>query len=354
MRERGGTGRRTRLRIWRPKGHGSSTLPVRTTLLAAFLVAQSAQIFAQAAPERFWVAGRYDGNRVIVYFDKVKFEGALARRGRKIAPPVADLFFDPVELPAEYIGQFQNKPGAEHFAIGDHYDLILGNGITATIKLTTLVGCEADEEVGNDSFIGALATIEPPNSLIFTQNYYAVRRHHESRASAAKVRPKTAAEYRKYAGFVDEPVRLDTETEMARLLDQAMKVSATDAEKALAAGVSPALKVQPFQIADGSLRYYVQAVWKSRKEKGLEYPYAVGAWIAPRPTLHVLVLEKRTNGYDDFGAPALLNVVDLGASRTGVILEIHRDASRELVLAEYRDGSAIKDMRVLQSIAAGE
>ncbi len=28
--ERGGTGRRTRLRIWRPKGHGSSTLPVRT------------------------------------------------------------------------------------------------------------------------------------------------------------------------------------------------------------------------------------------------------------------------------------------------------------------------------------
>src|SRR5215470_12962875 len=30
-RERGGIGRRTRLRIWLPKGNGSSTLPVRTT-----------------------------------------------------------------------------------------------------------------------------------------------------------------------------------------------------------------------------------------------------------------------------------------------------------------------------------
>src|SRR5258708_38986982 len=33
--ERGGIGRRTRLRIWLPKGNGSSTLPVRTTVVLA-------------------------------------------------------------------------------------------------------------------------------------------------------------------------------------------------------------------------------------------------------------------------------------------------------------------------------
>jgi len=39
---------------------------------------------AQAKPERFWLAGRYDGNRVIVYFDAVKFNGALPSTSRRL------------------------------------------------------------------------------------------------------------------------------------------------------------------------------------------------------------------------------------------------------------------------------
>jgi len=159
----------------------------------------SVQLFGQEPPERFWVAGRYDGNRIVVYFNKVRFEGAMSTKARKIAPPVSDLFFSPVELPISYIAELQNRPNAEHFAIGDRYDLMLGNGTIATLKLTTLVGCETDEEVGNESFIGAIGTLEQPNALVFTKGYYAVRRHLESQGRRATARPKTAAEYLKYA-----------------------------------------------------------------------------------------------------------------------------------------------------------
>lgn len=157
-------------------------------LLFGLLAVHSTPAFGQRAPERFWLAGRYDGNRVVVYFDAVKFEGTMSSNARKIADPVADAFFSPVELPASYIARFQKTPNAEHFAIGNRYDLLLGNGTIATIKLTTLVGCETDEEVGNNSFIGALGTVEKKDSLVFTKSYYAVRRHQEAQSDGAKPR----------------------------------------------------------------------------------------------------------------------------------------------------------------------
>jgi len=320
----------------------------------AVLVIISTQVLGQETPEGFWVAGRYDGNRVVVYFNKVRFEGTMSSKGRKIAPPISDLFFSPVELPASYIAGLQDKPNAEHFAIGDRYYLMLGNGTIATTKLTTLVGCETDDGVGNESFIGAIGTLEQPNALVFTKGYYAVRRHLESKSGTGTPRPKTTAEYRKYAGLLDAPIRFDIQTQIARLLDQRMKTEATDSEQRLAGGVPPALKVQSFQIADGSPRYYVRADWKSGKEKELQHPYALAAWVSPRPTLHILAVEKRTTGYGDLGLPDLLNVVDLGVGRTGIIVEIEGDDSRELVLADYRDGASLKNMPILQFISVGE
>jgi hypothetical protein len=189
--------------------------------------------FGQKESERFWLAGRYDGNRVVVYFDAVKFEGTMSSNARKIANPAASAFFSPVELPESYIERFQKRPIGEHFAIGDRYDLLLG-GTVATIKLTSLVGCETDEEVGND--------------------YYAVRRHQEPQSDRAQ--PKSSAQYLKHAGLRDEPVRFDIETRIAEILNLRMKMEATDAERRVAGNVSPAFKVQPFQVADGSLRYY--------------------------------------------------------------------------------------------------
>ncbi len=197
----------------------------------AVLVILSTQVFGQETPERFWVAGRYDGNRVVVYFNKVRFEGTMSSKARQIAPPVSDLFFSPVELPASYLAGLQDKPNAEHFAIGDRYDLMLGNGTIATIELTTLVGCETDEGVGNDSFVGAIGTLEQPNALVFTKGYYAVRRHLESKSGTGKPRAKTTAEYRQYAALTDAPIRLRHPEPDGSVARSTNETEATDSEQ---------------------------------------------------------------------------------------------------------------------------
>jgi hypothetical protein len=325
-------------------------------LLLALLALHTTPTFGQNGPERFWLAGRYDGNRVVVYFDAVKFEGTMSSNAREIADPVAGAFFNPVELPASYIARFQKTPNAEHFAIGDRYDLLLGNGTIATIKLTTLVGCETDEQVGNDSFIGALGTIEKKDALVFTNNYYAVRRHQEPQTGEAKLRPKTTSDYLKYAHLDDQPVRFDIETRIAEMLNERMKMEATDAERRLAGSIPPSFKVQPFRVADSSLRYYVRAEWRSGKEPKDTAPYVLAAWMTPLPTLHILAVQKRTSPYDGFESdlPDLLNVVDLGNGKTGMIVQISGLDSTELHLVEYRDAADLKSMHLMQSIGTGE
>jgi hypothetical protein len=141
-------------------------------LLFGIWVAHCTPTFAQKTAERFWIAGRYDGNRVVIYFDAVQFQGTMSPSARKIAPPVVQAFFEPAALPASYVTQFQKGPAAEHFAIGDRYDLLLGNGIIRTIKLTTLVGCETDEAIGNDSYLGALGTVEDKDALLTREGLF--------------------------------------------------------------------------------------------------------------------------------------------------------------------------------------
>lgn len=82
-----------------------------------------------------------------------------ASRGRAL--------FEAVELSPEFIAPLQKTLTSEHFAFGDHYDLILEENHVATVSLTTLIGCETDEGVGNDSDIGALA----PSPDILTFRY---------------------------------------------------------------------------------------------------------------------------------------------------------------------------------------
>jgi hypothetical protein len=328
--------------------------PRFAALSACLLMTLWSPLSGQGKPERFWVAGRYDGNRIVIYFDKVKFRGTMNSRARKIAPPVVDGFFNPVELPPSYVVGFQKTGDAEHFGIGDRYDLMLGNGTTATVKLTALLGCETDEEAGNDSFIGALATVETGN-LESTRGYYAVRRHQEPPGDGVR-RPKTTAEFLKFAALRDQPIRIDVQNQIAALLDQRMKTEATDAEKRVAGSVPPALRVQPFQVADGSLRYYVRAEWKSGMETESQYPYTLAAWITPLPSLRILAVEKRTSagyGIED-GLPDLLNMVDLGGGRTGGIFQVSHGESIELDLVEYRDGIGVQAMRLLQSLSVAE
>jgi hypothetical protein len=336
--------------------NGKSILLPLILLAVVFTTGHHAPAFGQSKPERFWLAGRYDGDRIVVYFDAVKFEGTMTATASRISPPVAGAFFDPVELPASYIARFQNAPNAERFEIGDRYDLLLDNGTVATAKLTTLVGCETDEQGGNDSFIGALATLDKRYSSAFTKNYYVVRRNQERSTDGGKPIRQTTADDLRHATLEDEPVRFDVETQIANLLNLRMRTEATDAERRATGDVPPAFKVQPFHVADGSLRYYVRAEWKSGKEPKNTLPYALAVWMAPLPTLHILAVEKRTSPYDGVEncLPDLLNVVDLGDGRTGIIIDINGEDGTEADLAEYRDGANIKNMRVMQSIGSGE
>jgi hypothetical protein len=332
------------------------TLVRMAAFLLGLLALHGVPACGQKKPERFWLAGRYDGNRVVVYFEAVKFEGTMPSNARRLAPPVAGAFFEPVELPASYVARFQKKPNAEHFLIGDRYDLLLGNGTIATIKLTTLVGCETDEPVGNDSFIGALGTLESKDSFIFTNEYYAVRRHQEPQTDGASLILKTTAEFGQYPGIVDEPIRFDIEARIAELLNQRMKMETTAAERSATRDSPLAFKVQTFQVGDGDLRYYVRAEWKSGKEPDDASSYVLAAWMTPVPTLHILAVEKRTSPYDGIASalPDLLNVLDLGYGKTGIVVKIVGEDSGEVDLVQYRDGVNLRGMRVMQSIGVGE
>ena len=305
---------------------------------------------AEAKPERFWLAGRYDGNRVIVYFDAVKFKGTLSSNSHELAPPVASWFFDPVRVSESYAVRFQNGAGAEHFSLGDKYDLLLDRGTVATVTLTTIIGAETDEEIGNDSFIGALATLNKDDVPMMSNNYYVLRRHHEVQSSNGKIPTISETEL---AGLENGPVRFDIQTKIVDLLTQRMKTLAPEAERRAAECLSPIVEVQAFHIADGSLRYYASAQWNSGEGINDPTSYALAAWIAPQPTIHILSLETRTFGYS-LDEPKLLNVVDLGGGRTGMIVAISTGENIETDLFEYHEGIDIRHMRLLQSMAAGE
>lgn len=319
-------------------------------LALAFVVALCPSPFGQTQRERFWLAGRYDGNRVLVYFQAVKFRHTGPINARHLPDPVVHGFFGQVELTASYIAQFQMGPEAEHFAIGDQYDLLLENGGTVPVTLSTLVGSEGDEDVGNDSYIGALATVSHPDYLLFTRGYYVLRHHQEQRDDAAKRDTNVPP-----VGLVDEPIRSDIQNRMASLLNEQMKIAADNDNRREAERVPPALAVQTFRVADGSLRYYVRAQWKPANQADNESPYMLAAWMTPKPTLHILSLETRTSSYGfDSGLPKLLNVIDLGGGRTAIIVSSAGDDSMSLDLLEYRDGLSLRHMASLNSVNCGE
>jgi hypothetical protein len=330
--------------------HSKCFLPQLIILAFAIIAMCSPVALAQTQPDRVWLAGRYDGNRLVVYFDAVLFNGTVPRDAEKLVCPIAVGFFCPVKLPASYVAQLQKKPNMEHFALGDKYDVVQDGSSILTVTLTTLVGFESDEGVGNDSYIGALATLDKDKQdwLMYDLPYLAVQRHRESSGGAGKA-PEGIRTV--FAFLVNEPVRFDIQTKIVELLKGRMKSMATDAQRHEAEGVSPLFAVQQFRLADGSLRYYARAAWKSGKEPQEKLIYGLGAWIAPLPSVHILAVESAA-GFEYL--PNLLNVIDFGGGNAGIIISEHGDDSMSLSLVEYRDGLDLSHMRTLQSIGAGE
>jgi hypothetical protein len=336
--------------------HRANSFLIQFTVLALGIISwQCHAALAQKTPERFWLAGRYDGDRVIVYFNAVQFHGTVPTTAKRIADPVVGGFFMPEELPTSYIAQFLKTPDVEHFALGDKYDLLLDYGKVATVTLTTLVGTEGDEEVGNDSFIGALATFEnndDPMHLASTGGIYVIRRPRKLLDDKSKSLPRPDIVY---AGLQNEPVRFDIQTKIVGLLTDQMRNAAKADRKLEVAGMSPVFAVQAFHLANGKLRYYARAVWNSGEGANTKTVFALSAWISPSPTLHILAVEGRESPYDGLGVlPDLYNVVDLGGGRTGIIVGRSGEDDNSTVLLEYRDGVDLRQMRILQSIGAGE
>ena len=332
----------------------ATLVPLIATAVCAPVLAQDRPTNGQpeqAKRERFWLAGRYDGNHVIVYFDAVKFEGALSSSSHDLAPAIAEGFFGAVKVPANFAARFQKGSTAERFALGDKYDLLLEGGLVRTVTLTTLIGAETDEGVGNDSFLGALATLEKEDAGFLTANYYVLRHHIAKENVGNELTPPNPDAT--YAFLEQEPVRFDVQTQIVDLLTQRMKTSASDAQRHTAERISPMVEVQAFHLPDGTLRYYASVEWRSGTRTIDGDAYAVAAWIAPPPTLHILAIEAQTFGYV-YDLPKLWNVIDLGGGNTGIIVTISAGESIETALFEYHDGTNLKHMRRLQSIAAGE
>lgn len=308
----------------------------------------------EASKERFWIAGRYDGDKVIVYFDAVKFGDSFPQDARDIAPPVAAGFLGPVELTSEYISRFQKDPAVERFAIGDKYD-ILSECPAPSVTLTKLVGAQSDEPTGNDSYIGALAAFGSKEYADITfsgkSNYFVLRRHHE-----VPKPPSGSPQLQPCAGMGLDPVPFDIQTQIVGLLKKQMEARASDLEKQQAERTSPIFDVHSFYVADGGERYYARIEWASGSDENFKVAYALAAWIAPKPYLHVLAAQPRDSRYEglDSAVPELLNVAYLGNGKTAVIMSVIGLDSAYTDLFEYADGSDLKHMRKIQSIGVGE
>jgi hypothetical protein len=321
-----------------------------TALALAISSLCAAPMLGQRKPERFWIAYRYDSTRVIVYFDTVRFNGAMDTTGRKLAAPKAESFLNPRVLPAGYVAKFQTQPGAEHFAVGNRYDLLLDSGRVATLTLATLVGDEGDEGTGGQSFIGAIGVVAKTGRRFFTKDYYAVARHIATRPSKTKARPRQPV---RKAEFGDTVVQSETRNRIAGLLTDRLKADTDSVARSAASTVEPSVSVREFRSADGGSRYYAAAVWPF-SEGQERSAFKLAGWLAATPTLKLLAVETCLCEIETPQLPRLLNVVDLGRGRTGVIVEIKGQYLWEFALYEYRDGFDLRKMRLLQIMSVGD
>jgi hypothetical protein len=312
----------------------------------------------QQPPQKFWVAARYDGDRIVVFFDAVQLTDVPA--SARTLPIAAALgFLWQKELPPDYVAKLPRKPDAEKFQLGDQYDVLLGDGRIAVVTLTTLVGYVSDDD-DDPSYIGALGKVEDPTGLVGPRLYYALQRHDPSNpAFKQKRRPAgvsaaLAARDGTFAYLINEPLRFDQQTRIASLLGEKLRASLSVERRQLAEKLVPKFSVQAFRLATGPVRYYARAEWRADGQPEGPPEFAFAAWLVADPDFRILASEDVTSPDDGFlyELPNLLNVVDLGAGRTGIILNIPGPYKDTLGLWEYRDGADLTHMHLFQSIAS--
>jgi hypothetical protein len=82
----------------------------------------------------------------------------------------------------------------------------------------------------------------------------------------------------------------------------------------------------------------------------------INAWITPAPVFQVVAAETIVDGCNGTLTQglSLLNVVDLGVGRTGLVILLRGGDGMALELVEYRDGFDLPHMRKWQSISFSE
>jgi hypothetical protein len=298
----------------------------------------------QTGTERLWLAGRYDRTHFIVYFEAVHFNDTFPTDAKSIAPPIADGFFGPKALPRDVIARFQKDPKAERFDIGDRYDMLLDGGGVSSISLTALVGFKSDEFVGNDSYVGAIGVVSAGDSPMLTKDYYAVRRHGGSADQGAAMTARSSS-----ARLLRAAVAPSVTTAIASVLGERLNAPPT---RAAAGGAAISIaRAQGFTTTSGDLRYFV--VGQSGSGKACK---TINAWITPAPVFQVVAAETIVDGCNGTLTQglSLLNVVDLGVGRTGLVILLRGGDGMALELVEYRDGFDLPHMRKWQSISFSE
>lgn len=280
--------------------------------------------FGASASEQYWLASKYDGRQAMIYFDTVHFGESWPANAEQLYPAAG--FGIPSLLTPAYVNHIQDRPGAVHFALGEKYDLLMDGNFVQSATVTKLVGWIGDEGVGNDSYIGAMVSLDKTD-IPLLEDWFVARKHIQSKTNPGPAR------------LLKAPVTLDLESTIASLVNKQK--------------TSPMLTVQAFTLADGSWRYYARCGWND-PDAQFNPAVAIGVWLSPEPMLHVLATEPKTSSYGfDVAVPRLTNVLDLGDGRTALIVESFGDDSMATQLLVYKDGP-IKNMEVLQTLASAE
>ena len=225
--------------------------------------------------------------------------------------------------------------------------MLLDGGRVVSLSLTALVGFNSDEFVGNDSYIGALGRVESDDLPLLSADYYVVRRHAASPGPGAPAMTRRSGSAR----LRTTPVAPRMTAEMASMVAERGRDNAMAAARPPAGRAAVRIKrAQAFTTAGGDLRYFVVA------ESGAGRACTTTrAWLAGAPALHVLAADE--TGYCAgtlAGGTRLLNVVDLGGGRTGLIVSLQGGDGMALELVEYQDGADLPHMRRWHAVRFGE
>ncbi|GEM_PF-5984722 len=300
------------------------------------------QLFAQLGQHR-WVALRYDSHRVLVYFQLLgganNVVAEVQNNGGRLADPDTKVKIPIFELTPGQVGRLRGAIDGFPPRLGVSYILLLGHGQRAKATSTTLIGSIG----GSNRYVGFLATVAAPDLLRFqsTGEQYYVLCDYFACGQAQWSNPSVAAgiSHRVVPAAIQAQMRTILEKRLDRELPRILADPRTYShagprtrtfwnplDAALRAGKGRLMfKAQRVRIVDG-VRYYVRAQWDVRGTPA----FLLTVWMAPEPALHIVSVDStsaRTMRLPECGksppginrTDELLNAVDLGKGRTGIV-----------------------------------